>query len=132
MTRLASSAVALALVATLLLGAIPPSASTQERLARYSGRVERVDLGDGVVVVDELGARGRHQRHEFHVDAETAIVSTGRVRPWQMRGTRAYEEVPVSLADLLSGDFVVVESMVEGGRAIALRITIVEDPRRLR
>lgn len=92
--------------------------------------MERVDLGDGVVVVDELGARGHRHRHEVHVGADTAIVSTGRVRAWQMRSARAYEEVPVSLADVLSGDFVVVESMVEDGRVVALRITIVEDPRR--
>ncbi|MGH7268769.1 MAG: hypothetical protein ACREMB_28460, partial [Candidatus Rokuibacteriota bacterium] len=118
------------LVVALLWAAGPPAARAEDRVARYSGRVERVDLGDGVVVVDELGARGHRVRHEIHVDADTAIVTTARLRPWQMRGARAYEEVTVSLADVLSGDFVIVESTEAHGRILALRITIVEDPRR--
>jgi hypothetical protein len=45
-----------------------------------------------------------------------------------MRGTRAYGEIPVSLADVLIGDYVVVEAVEEAGRMLALRITIVETP----
>ncbi len=96
---------------------------------RYSGRVERVDLGEGLIVVDELGAKGQHHRHELYVDAATPIVTTERLRPWEMRDGRTYQEIPVSLVDLLSGDFVVVESVIEEGRAVALRVTIVERAR---
>jgi hypothetical protein len=118
------------LLVALLWGAGPSAARAQDRVARHSGRVERVDLGDGVVVLDELGARGHRIRHEIHVDDDTAIVTTARLRPWQMRGARAYDEVAVSLADVVSGDFVVVESTETQGRTLAVRITIVEDPRR--
>jgi hypothetical protein len=118
------------LVVALVWGAGLSAARAEDRVGRHSGRVERVDLGDGVVVLDELGARGHRVRHEIHVDDDTAIVTTARLRPWQMRGARAYEEVAVSLADVVSGDFVVVESTETEGRILALRITIVEGPRR--
>ncbi len=112
----------------LALACLP--AAGGDRVQRYSGRVERVELGEGLVVVDELGARGLRFRHELYVNAETPIVSAARRRPWEMRGTGAYAEVPVSLVDLLAGDFVVVEWTDEGGRGVALRITIVESVRR--
>jgi hypothetical protein len=80
------------------------------------------------VVVEELAAKGRSVRHEVHVGAETPIVVAVRLRSQDMRGPNAYGEVPVSLADVLAGDFVVVESVEESGRARARRITIVESP----
>ena len=90
-------------------------------MTRYSGKVERVDIDEGIVVVNELAARGQHRRREVHVPPETPIVSTARHRPW-----RTYEEVQVSLVDVLAGDFVVVDSVMDGVRMVALRITIVE------
>lgn len=99
-----------------------------EGIRRYSGRVERVDLGEGLVIVDELARGGRRVRHEVHVSPETPIVSAARLRPWQMRDARAYGEVPVTLLDVVAGDFVIVESVEEGGRAMARTITIVETP----
>jgi hypothetical protein len=111
---------------------LPGPTTAGERVLRYSGRVERVDLGEGLVIVDELAARGLRRRHELYVSFDTPIVTAERLRPWEMRGSRAYEEVPVSLVDVLTGDFVVVESTEEGGRPVALRITIVESPRRPR
>lgn len=110
----------------------PPGAAVAQHLQRYSGKVERVDLGEGRVVVEELAEKGRRRRHEVYVGVDTPIVSAGRLRPWEMRGGRAYEEVPVSLVDLLTGDFVVVESVEEGGLTIARRITIVESGPRTR
>lgn len=95
---------------------------------RFSGRVERVELIEGLVVVGELGARGRPQRHEVQVGPETPIVSVRRLRSWEMRGLSAYGEEPVSLIDLLLGDFVTVESVQTGGREVARRITVVERP----
>jgi hypothetical protein len=118
-----------ALLLCLLLAAVEVGAA--DRVARYSGKVERVELGEGLVVVDELGARGASRRHQLYVNPDTPIVTAGRLRPWEMRGARAFEEVAVSLADLLTGDFVVVETTEEDGRVQALRITIVEArPRR--
>lgn len=111
------------------LALVSLTAPAGERVLRYSGKVERVDLVEGLVVVDELAAKGQRRRHELYVSPETPIFSAERLRPWQMRGPRAYEEIPVSLADLLTGDFVVVESSEEGGRTVALRITIVENTR---
>lgn len=118
-----------AAAAALLLALALPSAAA-DRVFRYSGKVERVDLDEGLVVVDELAARGQRRRHELHVGPDTPILTAARLRPWEMRGTGAYEEVPVSLLDLLKGDFVVVESTEEGGRLVAIRITIVESRQR--
>jgi hypothetical protein len=121
----------LAVLAGLVAAAVLPSlAPAGERVLRYSGRVERVDLGEGLVVVDELAARGLRRRHELYVKVDTPIVTAERLRPWEMRGSRAYGEVPVSLVDVLTGDFVVVEFTEEAGRPVALRITIVESTRR--
>jgi hypothetical protein len=126
----AAVVVVLALLAPSSPGlAQPPLPSAQvpaQPVVRYSGRVERVDLDAGLVVVSELAGRGKPRRHAFHVAPETPIVSAARLRAWQIRGNRLYEEVPVSLVDLLDGDFVVVDSVADGPRAVALRITIVE------
>ena len=105
----------------LCLVALPTDA---QQVLRYSGRVELVDLGEGLVVVDELGTKGRHQRREVHIGTDTAIVSAGPARPWMRGGS--YQEVPVALPDLVSGDWVIVESVLAEGRAVALRITIIE------
>ncbi len=112
--------IALLLVATV---------STAESPRRYSGKVERIELGEGLVVVVELAEQGRPRRHDVYVATETPIVATRRLRSWEMHGARLYGEQPVSLADLLTGDFVVVESVEEAGRTVARRITIVEVPR---
>jgi hypothetical protein len=119
----------LALAAIL---ALLPAPGLAQRALRYSGKVERVDLGDGRVVVEELAEKGQRRRHEVYVDRDTPIVSAVRLRAWEMRGRGAYDEVPVTLADLLAGDFVVVESTEEGDRPVARRITIVESVRRPR
>jgi hypothetical protein len=100
-----------------------------DRVLRYSGRVERVDLDEGLVVVDEMAARGQRRRHELYVAPDTAILTTARVLPWAMR-THAFEEVAVSLLEVITGDFVVVESVQESGRPVAVRIVIVEAARR--
>ncbi len=110
----------------LLLLALLWSDGSAQPARRYSGRVERVELTDGLVVVEELAEKGRPVVHAIHVDAETPIVSASRFRPRDMRGPNAYGEVPVALVDVLAGDFVVVESVEEGGRTVARRITIVE------
>lgn len=114
----------------ILLALAAPSAVGADRVLRYSGRVERVELVEGLVVVDELVARGARRRHELHVNPDTPIVSAARLRPWEMRGAAAYREVPISLVDVLAGDFVVVESVEEAGRAVVQRITIIESSRR--
>jgi hypothetical protein len=118
------SALALALAYGL------PAVEAAERVLRYSGKVERVDLDEGVVVVDEMAARGHRRRHALHVSPETPIVTAERLRPWEMRGNGAFEEIAVSLLDVITGDFVVVESTEEGGRLVAVRITIVDNRRR--
>jgi hypothetical protein len=107
-----------------------PAAEAADRVLRYSGKVERVDLDEGVVVVDEMAARGLRRRHALHVSPETPIVTAERLRPWEMRGSSAFEEIAVSLLDVLTGDFVVVDSTEEDGRLVALRITIVDNRRR--
>jgi hypothetical protein len=111
----------MALALLTLAGAGVPAVCGGQPVARHSGRVERVDIDGGLVLVSELAARGRARQHAFVVSSDTAIVSSARLRPWQAHG-----EIAVSLVDLLSGDFVVVDSVVDGARLLALRITIVE------
>jgi hypothetical protein len=118
------------LALAVLLGATPGGAGAAPAARRYSGTVRAVDLQAGVVVVEELGRRGLPERHEVHVGADTRIVSSWRLRPHEMRGVGAYGEVLVSPADLLVGDYVTIESHEEGGRGVAIRITIVEIPGR--
>jgi hypothetical protein len=113
------------LLAGALLGGLP-GAGWAATGTRYSGTVERVDLEAGVVVVGELVERGRLVRHEIHVDPATPIVSSRRLKAWEMRGPSAYGEEPVSLVDLLPGDFVIVESAAGAGGEAAHRLTIVE------
>ena len=113
---------------TLLLVALPVLAWAEEP-QRYAGRVEEVDLREGVVIVEELGRRGRPERHEVRVGPETPVLSVERLPAYAMRGSNAYGETPVTAADILVGDYVVVESVEREGRAVALRITIIEMPR---
>jgi hypothetical protein len=114
----------LAAAAALVL-AHAPEART-EGLVRYSGRVVDVDLGRGIVLVEELGRRGLAVRHEVLVDTDTPVVTASRLRLGDMRGRSAFGELAVSLADMLVGDFVVIEGVDLGGQTVARRITIVE------
>jgi hypothetical protein len=119
---------ALALLATasaVLTLAHAPGARA-EAFVKYSGRVVEVDLGRGIVHVEELGRRGLTVRHEVLVEIDTPVVAASRLRLGDMRGRSAFGELAVSLADLLVGDFVVVEGVDLGGQTVARRITIVE------
>jgi hypothetical protein len=89
-----------------------------------------VDLGRGLLVVEELGRRGLPVRHQVRVEAETPVVAASRLRLGDMRGRSAFGETAVSLVDVLVGDFVVVEGEDLGGETVASRITIVETRRR--
>jgi hypothetical protein len=100
-----------------------------EAVRRYSGRVTEVDLARGLLGVEELGRRGLPVRHQVRIEDETPLVSASRLRPHAVRGTGSYDEVAVSLADVLVGDFVVVEEVELDGESIARRITIVETRR---
>jgi hypothetical protein len=115
-------------VTVVLLALIPGPGGAQSGPQRYSGKVERVELNDGLVVVDELGRGGRRRLHEVYVDPDTPIVSSGRIPAHQIRSGSAYGELAVTLADLLTGDYVVVEAIERAGRMMARRITIVEPP----
>jgi hypothetical protein len=97
-----------------------------EGLVRFSGRVMDVDLHRGIVFVEELGRRGLTVRHEVLVEIDTAVVAASRLRLGDMRGRSAFGELAVSLADVLVGDFVVVEGVDLSGQTVARRITIVE------
>lgn len=118
------------LAAIVALLVLLPTAGGAQPPQRYSGKVERVELGDGLVVVDELGRGGRRLLHEVYVDPDTPIVSSGRIPAHQIQTGAAYGELAVTLADLLTGDYVVVEAIERAGRMMARRITIVEPPRR--
>jgi hypothetical protein len=109
-----------------IAGTPPASAET---LQRYSGRVVAIDLGRGMLVVEELGRRGLPVRHEVHVEAETPVVTATRLRLGDMRGQSAFGEMAVSLVDVLVGDFVVVEGEDQAGQTRAKRVTIVETRR---
>jgi hypothetical protein len=117
-------------LAALLVAGLAAATGATPAARRYSGTVRAIDLEAGIVVVEELGRRGRPERHEVEVGPDTRIVSSRRLRPHEMRGTSAFGETPVSPADLLVGDYVTVESHEEDGRAVATRITIVELPTR--
>ena len=95
------------LVAVLAGGAL---AAAGQEARRFSGRVERVDLTEGILVVESLGFRGRPELHAVHIGPDTPIVSAARRRAHEIRGVHAYAEVPVELVDVLTGDFVVVET----------------------
>jgi hypothetical protein len=112
-----------------LLGLAQAPGARAEALTRYSGRVVEVDLGRGIVFVEELGRRGLPVRHEVLVEIDTPVVAASRLRLGDMRGRSAFGEMPVSLADVLVGDFVVVEGVDLGGQTVARRITIVETRR---
>jgi hypothetical protein len=117
--------IACLLVAALAGGALPAAG---QGARRFSGRVERVDLTEGILVVESLGSRGRPERHAVHIGPDTPIVSAARRRAHEIRGVHAYAEVPVELVDVLTGDFVVVETAVGLSEEVALRVTIVEPP----
>jgi hypothetical protein len=57
------------------------------------------------------------------------MVTASRLRLGDMRGQSAFGEVPVSLVDVLVGDFVVVEGEDQDGLTVARRVTIVETRR---
>jgi hypothetical protein len=118
----------LAAVGGLLVVASAPAARG-EALHRYSGHVLEVDLGRGILVVEELGRRGVPIRHEVRVEAETPVVTASRLRLGDIRGQSAFGEMPVSLVDVLVGDFVVVEGVDLDGQTVARRLTIVETRR---
>jgi hypothetical protein len=122
---------AILLAAALALGASlldedPGPVAQAEAVQRYSGRVLEVDLASGRLVVEELGRRGVPVRRQVRIDVETPLVTASRLRPGDMRGANAYGEVAVSLADVLVGDFVVVEAVDLDGDSLARRVTIVE------
>lgn len=119
----------LAALAGLLMILGPAGLAEGETLHRYSGRVIEVDLGRGVLVVEELGRRGLPVRHEVRVEAETPVVTATRLRLGDMRGQSAFGEMAVSLVDVLVGDFVVVEGEDLDGQTLARRLTIVETRR---
>src|SRR3990172_9368650 len=56
-------------------------------LGRYTGRLQSFRPADGVLVVEEVGARGRSELVEVQTrGAEVARVWRGRGKPWQGRG----------------------------------------------
>ena len=131
MSRRARAFVALTWLAAVagLMALVHAPGAGAEALQRYSGRVVEVDLGRGIVFVEELGRRGQPVRHEVLVEVDTPVVAASRLRLGDMRGRSAFGEMPVSLADVLVGDFVVVEGVDLGGQTVARRITIVETRR---
>jgi hypothetical protein len=109
-----------------LLALAPACPVGAEAPLRYSGHVVDVDLGRGVLVVEELGRRGRPIRHQVRVEAETPVVTASRLRLGDMRGRSAFGEMSVSLVDVTIGDFVVVEGEDLDGQTLARRVTIIE------
>jgi hypothetical protein len=63
------------------------------------------------------------------VEPDTPVVAAHRLRLGDMRGRTAFGEMPVSLVDVLVGDFVVVEGDALDGETLARRVTIVETRR---
>ena len=127
-TRVARAVTGLAALCVLLALAAAPPAGGQTP-GRYSGRVMEVDLGRGLLVVEELGRLGLPIRHQVRVEAETPVVTASRLRLGDMRGQSAFGEMPVSLVDVLVGDFVVVEGEDQEGLTVTRRLTIVETRR---
>ncbi len=93
---------------------------------RHAGKVEYVDWDEGLVVVDQLVQKGKHERRVIRVQNDTPIVSVRRPRSWD-----AYEEVELTLFEVVVGDFVVVESREHDGRLVAQKITVIETDRRV-
>jgi hypothetical protein len=116
-------------VALCVLVLAAPPLAVGELVLRYSGHVVDVDLGRGVLVVEELGRRGLPIRHHVRVEAETPVVTATRLRLGDMKGRSAFGEMSVSLVDVTVGDFVVVEGEDLDGQTLARRVTIVETRR---
>jgi hypothetical protein len=116
----------------ILLGVLTlaPAWAAAAEARRYSGHVVDVDLGRGVLIVEELGRRGLPIRHQVRVDEETPVVAASRLRLGDMRGRSAFGEMSVTLVDVTIGDFVVVEGEDLDGQTLARRVTIVETRRR--
>jgi hypothetical protein len=112
-----------------IAGVVASAPAGAEGVRRYSGHVMEVDLGRGVLVVEELGRRGVPIRHQVRVDPETPVVAASRLRLGDMRGRTTFGEMAVSLVDVLVGDFVVVEGVDLDGLTVASRVTIVETRR---
>lgn len=110
-------------------GVVAAAPAGAEGLRRYSGHVMDVDLGRGLLVVEELGRRGVPIRHEVRVEPDTPVVAASRLRLGDMRGRSAFGEMAVALVDVLVGDFVVVEGVDLDGQTVATRVTIVETRR---
>jgi hypothetical protein len=113
-----------------LLALVPVFPAAGETSLRFSGHVMDVDLHKGILVVEELGRRGVPIRHEVRVESDTPVVAASRLRLGDMRGRTAFGEMPVSLVDVLVGDFVVVEGEDQDGQTLARRVTIVETRRK--
>jgi hypothetical protein len=127
-TRAVSAVAGLGAVCLLLtLTSAPPAGGQGSQ--RYSGRVMEVDLGRGLLLVEELGRRGLPVRHQVRVEEETPVVTARRQRLGDMRGQSAFGEMAVSLVDVLVGDYVVVEGEDQEGLTVARRVTIVETRR---
>jgi hypothetical protein len=120
--------VALVLALGLLLTA---PAADAARTTTYSGTVAAIDPQGGVLMLDEVGPwrlAGGHTvvtRRTIAITADTKFNIFIRVSiPGGFAGD--FLEVALDAGDVTPGDHATAECVLEGGRLVAIRVTIAE------
>ena len=121
------------LMTVVLLLAVAVGAAQPNRTERHSGVVAAIDPQGAVMLLDEVGPwrveRGATvvTRHQIGLTAATKYNLYMRVNaPGAFAGD--FIEVTLDPTDVVAGDFVTAECVREGGRLIALTITVAELP----
>jgi hypothetical protein len=98
---------------------------------RYSGTVAAIDPDSGVLIVEDVGPwrveRGATvaTRRTVHLTASTRYNLFMRVdAPGAFAGD--FIEVALDVNDVAPGDFVTAECVRDGGRLVALAVTVAE------
>jgi hypothetical protein len=124
--------VAIALALALLLGLAPAGlAADTPRTEMHSGTVVTIDPGAAVLVLEEIGP-GRGEgggnvvlRQKIVLTAATKYASFIRVTvPGAFAGD--FLEVELEADNLTPGEFVTAHCVREGGRLVALRVSVAE------
>jgi len=122
-----------AAILLVLVTALAPSAIGAPRPARYSGTVTAIDPEGGVMILEEVGPwrveRGATvtTRRTIQLTASTKYNLFMRVNlPGAFAGD--FIEVALDAGDISLGDLVTAECVREGGKLVALTVTVAEVP----
>ena len=112
-----------AIIGVVLVGSPRPAAS--DPVKGHSGTVVLVDPSARAVVVRELVEEGRPKTVALKVPAQAQIVLSERLPEAEITDlARPFRDTAIDLAQLKTGDFVVVESTPDTVGEVASRITV--------